>query len=274
MWQCSAYMIALAWREKEKKVVLLCLLQVFLAVAGNLVNLYVSPSILSVLERHASFSEFIATVLLFVLLLLFCSAAASYVDSNTIYGRITVRSVLIADINRKACTTSYPNLTDETFIRLSSKAQQAISNNREATEAIWETLASLMKNSIGFIIYLFLLVSLNLWLMIVILLTALTGYFVNKKLTGYGYRHREEEGEISAKIWYQIGQAKNYAAAKDIRIFGMKPWLQEISRQGHGCLYCFSPPRQQYLHMGGKYWIAFWHFCAMGWLTAFCFIWY
>ena len=97
-------MIALAWREKEKKVVLLCLLQVFLAVAGNLVNLYVSPSILSVLERQASFSEFIATVLLFVLLLLFCSAAASYVDSNTIYGRITVRSVLIADINRKACT--------------------------------------------------------------------------------------------------------------------------------------------------------------------------
>ena len=88
--------------------------------------------------------------------------------------------------------------------------QSAAGNKRyrEATEAIWETLASLMKNSIGFIIYLFLLVSLNLWLMIVILLTALTGYFVNKKLTGYGYRHREEEGEISAKIWYQIGQAK------------------------------------------------------------------
>lgn len=40
MWQCSAYMISLAWREKEKKVLLLCLLQVFLAVASNLVNLY------------------------------------------------------------------------------------------------------------------------------------------------------------------------------------------------------------------------------------------
>ena len=30
--------------------------------------------------------------------------------------------------------------------------------------------------------------------MLVILLTSLIGYFVNKKLTGYGYRHREEEG--------------------------------------------------------------------------------
>lgn len=65
--------------------------------------------------------------------------------------------------------------------------------------------------------------------MVVILLTALVGYFVNKKLTGYGYRHREEEGEISTKLGYQIVQIRNYSAAKDIRIFGMKPWIQEIT---------------------------------------------
>lgn len=229
MWQCSAYMIALAWREKEKKVLFLCLLQVFLAVASNLVNLYVSPSILSVVERRASIMELITTVLIFVLLIMFCSAATSYVNSNTLYGRITVRLAVIAAVNKKACTTSYPNLTDEKFIKLSSKSQQATSNNREATEAIWETLTSLMQNSIGFVIYLFLLVSLDIWLMLVILFTALIGYFVNKKLTGYGYQHREEEGEISAKLWYQIWQAKNYTAAKDIRIFGMKPLMQEIS---------------------------------------------
>ncbi len=229
MWQCSAYMIALAWREKEKKVLFLCLLQVFLAVASNLVNLYVSPSILSVVERRASIMELITTVLIFVLLIMFCSAATSYVNSNTLYGRITVRLAVIAAVNKKACTTSYPNLTDEKFIKLSSKSQQATSNNREATEAIWETLTSLMQNSIGFVIYLFLLVSLDIWLMLVILFTALIGYFVNKKLTGYGYRHREEEGEISAKLWYQIWQAKNDTAAKDIRIFGMKPLMQEIS---------------------------------------------
>lgn len=125
MWQCSAYMIALAWREKEKKVLFLCLLQVFLAVASNLVNLYVSPSILSVVERRASIMELITTVLIFVLLIMFCSAATSYVNSNTLYGRITVRLAVIAAVNKKACTTSYPNLTDEKFIKLSSKSQQA-----------------------------------------------------------------------------------------------------------------------------------------------------
>lgn len=229
MWQCSAYMIALTWREKEKKVLVLCSLQVLLAVASNLVNLYVSPSILSVVERRASFTELTVTILLFVLLLMLCSAATSYVNANTLYGRITVRLAVIAALNKKACTTSYPNLTDEKFIKLGSKSQQAVNGNRAATEAVWETLTSLMQNIVGFVIYLFLLVSLDLWLMVVILLTALVGYFVNKKLTGYGYRHREEEGEISAKLWYQTDQARNYCAAKDIRIFGMKPWIQEIT---------------------------------------------
>lgn len=229
MWQCSAYMIALAWREKEKKVLLLCLLQVFLAVMSNLVNLYVSPSILSVVEQRASMTELLTTVLMFVTLIMFCSAATSYVNSNTLYGRVTVRLALISAINKKACTTSYSNLSDEKFIKLGAKCAEVTSSNHQATEAVWGTLTSLVQNCIGFVIYLFLLVSVDIWLMLVILLTSLIGYFVNKKLTGYGYRHREEEGEISRKLWYQIRQAQNYTAAKDIRIFGMKPWMQEIT---------------------------------------------
>lgn len=38
------------------------------------------------------------------------------------------RSVLIADVNRKACTTSYPNLTDETFMQ--AQFQGAAGNNQ------------------------------------------------------------------------------------------------------------------------------------------------
>ena len=229
MWQCSSYMISLAWREKEKKVLLLCLLQALLAVMSNLVNLYVSPSILSVVERHAPVAELLTTVLVFVILIMFCSAATSYVNSNILYGRVTVRLALISAINKKACTTSYSNLTDEKFMKLGAKCQQATCSNHEATEAIWGTLTSLAQNCVGFVIYLFLLVSVDKWLMLVILLTSLIGYFINKFLTGYGYRHREEEGEISSKLWYQLRQAQNYTAAKDIRIFGMKQWIQEIT---------------------------------------------
>ena len=251
MWQCAGYMIVLAWREKEKKVLLLCLIQVIFAVTSNLVNLYVSPSILSVVERRAPMVELLATVLFFVLLLMVCSAVTSYVNSNTLYGRVTLRLAVISAINKKACTTSYSNLTDEKFISLGAKSQRATDSNSDATEAIWETLTMLAQNGIGFVIYLFMLVSVDGWLMLVILLTSLAGYLVNKKLTGYGYRHREEEGKISAKLWYQIQQAQNYTAAKDIRIFGMKPWIQEITDKAMAAFTAFHR-RAQNVYIWGS----------------------
>lgn len=50
MAQNTWFMIRLAWTSKEKKVLVLSLLAAVLAVARNLINLYVSPVILSVVE--------------------------------------------------------------------------------------------------------------------------------------------------------------------------------------------------------------------------------
>ena len=53
MAQNSWFMIKLAWTSGEKKVIVLSLLSALTAVALNLINLYVSPTILSVVERKA-----------------------------------------------------------------------------------------------------------------------------------------------------------------------------------------------------------------------------
>ena len=46
------FMIKLAWTSGEKKVLVLGLLSALLAVALNLINLYITPTILSAVERH------------------------------------------------------------------------------------------------------------------------------------------------------------------------------------------------------------------------------
>ncbi len=81
------------------------------------------------------------------------------------------------------------------------------------------------------IFYTFLLVSVNPLLLIIILATTIIGYFVNNYLSGYGYRHREEEAEHTKKMDYIDYQASDYSAAKDIRIFGLRPWLNELAKK-------------------------------------------
>ena len=228
MGQNSWYMIKLAWTSGEKKVIVLSLLSALLAVAMNLINLYVSPTILSVVERKAPVPELMGTITGFVLALMLVSAAAKYVNENTLYGRVSVRCEIIALLNKKATTTSYPNIFEERFKKLGAKSQEAINSNRAATEAVWTTLTELVTNLIGFAFYVVLVSSVQPVLLVVILATTIISYFIGNHVNEWGYRHREEEGEMENRMYYLDRRARDLTAAKDIRIFGLRPWLDEL----------------------------------------------
>lgn len=228
MGQNTWFMIKLAWTSGEKKVLVLGLLSACLAVAANLVNLYVSPVVLSAVERHVPVTELILTIVGFTLGIMLVSAASAYVNTNTLYGRISVRTEIVNLLNRKAATTSYPNVDDDGFRKLLTKSQECVNSNRAATEAIWSTLTELATNLLGFIIYVSLLTAVQPLLILVILATAVTSYFVGHYVYGYGYRHREEETEYERHMSYISVCARDFGAAKDIRIFGLRPWLEEL----------------------------------------------
>ncbi len=231
MWQNSLYMIKAAWTSGERGVIVLCAVTAFLSVASNLVNLYISPAILSAVERHVSISELVLTILGFTFAVMALSALSAYVNENVLFGRISVRTEILSRLNRKAATTSYPNIDDEGFKKLLEKSSECVSSNREATEAIWETLTSLLTNFVGFIIYVSLLSTVEPVLIVVILLTTVSGYFISKYLNGYGYRHRDEEAEYERHMSYVSDRGNDLPAAKEIRIFGLRPWLSELYRK-------------------------------------------
>ena len=112
-----------------------------------------SPAVLGVVERHGSLAELAATLAGFVLALMVVSAAANYVSTNVLFGRITLRSEIINLLNRKAATTSYPNREDDRFQKILSKASESTDSNQEATEAVWTTLTNLTASVLGFAVY-------------------------------------------------------------------------------------------------------------------------
>ncbi len=228
MGQNSWFMIKLAWTSGEKKVLVLSLLSAILAVALNLVNLYVSPAILSAVERHAPVADLLLTIVGFVLGIMLVSAASTYVNANTLYGRISVRCEILNLLNRKAATTSYPNVDNDRYRKLLTKSSECINTNQAAAEAIWTTLTTLTANLVGFIIYVSLLTSVQPLLILIILVTTVISYLIGNYLNGYGYRHREEEAEYERHMDYITGRARDLSSAKDIRIFGLRPWLEDL----------------------------------------------
>ena len=222
------FMIKLACTSQEKKVLVISFFIALLTIIQNLLNLYVSPVILSAIENHVSIQELLFTIVIFVLMIMLVSAALAYANQNVICGRISVRCEIVNLLNKKASTTSYPNIDDMKFKKLLTKSAEYTDNNDQATEAIWNTLTVLLINIVCFFIYAGLLTQIHPILILVILSTAGISYFISQRLDEYKYQHREEEAEYIHQMAYLLNRAADFGAAKDIRIFGLRFWLEEL----------------------------------------------
>ena len=229
IWQNVCYMLKLAW-DNHKSVLWLCIVWAALFLSINVAQLFIAPMVLEKVETSAPLTELLGTIGIFALTLIVLSGVHGYVDENILYGRISVRTLIINAINEKACTTSFPNSRDPEILKQQEKALRLCDSNREPTEHIWSTLTLILLNVSGFAVYLTLLASLNLFLILVVVVTTVIGFFVSKRINEWGYRHREEEAEFDKKLGYLRGKSNSIVLAKDIRIFCLSDWLNDLYR--------------------------------------------
>ncbi len=229
MWQNTAYMVRLAW-QSVKSVPLLCAATAALAVGNSLLELFVAPVILGRVEAAVPVDQLLLAILGFAGALIFAAALRAYTDSNVMYGRIGVRLKLLLMIHKKFCTMSYPLTEDPETIKQVERAGRAVAGNSQPTEAVWTTLTNLLQNGAGFVIYLLLLTALDPLLIAVVLVTTVAGYLVNRRVNEWSYRHRKEQDEYGEKMWYIATKAEDIKLAKDIRMFGLRSWLEDLYR--------------------------------------------
>ena len=226
------WMVKIAWKTR-KRVLLFCLLTAALEIVYNLAQLYLAPEILRRVESHAPLGSVLGTILFFTVLLFLTLSAKDYIKENTLFPRVDVRSAIIGMIGRKMNMTSFPNTLDADFIKLREKAYLATDSNREATELIWQTVTLLLQNIGGFLVYLTILSHLDWKLLAVVIVTCVVGFLVSRYTNNWLYAHRDAEEVYYAKKRYIRDKAESVELAKDIRIFGLQNWLNDLLNQVH-----------------------------------------
>lgn len=221
------WMIDIAYKNC-KRVLLFCVLTAVLEVLLNLTQLYIAPGIIKCVEQKTSIKILLMTILAYTLALFFINGFKKYIEENTLFARIEVRTKIIAMVSKKCNTTSYPNTLDANFIRLRDAAYFACEGNSEATEHIWQTLTMLLKNIGGLIAYLFILSSFDPFLLLLIILTCFISFFVSRYANNWHYANKIEGEKYYHKKRYIRDKAESIKLAKDIRIFNLKDWLNEL----------------------------------------------
>ncbi len=229
MWQNSAWMVSLAW--KHRKTVLWVTLGLAVATAGQtIIELLVAPAILSKVETAAPLGELFATIALFTGLLALAMGSRVYLEENAMSGRVEVRTEIIGLIGAKMCSTAYPNTLSTRFQESMERGLLACDGNSEATEAVWTTWTEILTNLMGFAVYLALLSGLHPALMAVVVVTAAASYLVGKRVDRWEYDHRKEQEGYLHRLGYVNQRGLDRKCAKDIRIFTLRPWLEDVRR--------------------------------------------
>ena len=225
--QNVGFLLGTAWRS-YKSVPLLCVGIAAATAGGTIAQLLLAPAVLARVETHAPLETLVGVILAFGAALFVLYGLKAYLAENALYGRIAVRTRLLMRVGNKMAETSFPNLLDTTFMKRCEKSLNVCSSNGEATEAIWTTLTDLLTNLLGFGVYLALLSGLHPFLLAVVLVTTVAGYLFSNHVNTWVYHHRDAEEEYWNRFGYLQRTATDRANAKDIRLFGLKPWLDEV----------------------------------------------
>ncbi len=225
--QNIGFMMKMGW-QAQKSVIFICLLLAILNVAVNMLQLFIAPTILADLEQSVPLDKLIETIVTFSLALFFVKMIRDYFDHMSYGGRNETRFLIRDAIIRKACTTAYSNATNPEFIKAQEDAIANTSSKSQATGIIWVTITAFLTHVADFMIYLLMLGNLNTFLAIVVLITSVIGYYVTKRMRQWGYVHRQERGKYLRQFNYISDKTESAALAKDIRIFGLASWLEDI----------------------------------------------
>ena len=249
MSQTLCFMCRSAW-ESAKQLFLICAAMIVANVGTNMVQLYVAPQILAKVEQAVPITELLSTIVLFSGALFLFMALNVYAERSSVATFVAARFHVVNKISYKSCTTSYPNVHDPEVLRLQTTALQATNSNNKAVENIWRTLVALLTNLICFVLYLRLLTNLNIFLALFVIVTSVAGFFCSKRINEWEYRHRDEKAHHIACMDYIRHMAGSIELGKDIRIFGLRPWLEEIYQDAMRLWDAFIVRREKTLLLG------------------------
>lgn len=228
LWQVTAYMLGVAWKGKHWSVFTVGISLALVTAGKTITELLFAPAVIGKLEQNAPLGSLLVTICGFAGLLLVLSFLFKYLDNLALFGKLQVRMDIMRFSALKRSMTSYPNLLDKKFLDLSAKVGRAVSTNSESVESFWASWEDILTNLFGFAVYLLLLSGLNGWLCLLVCATSVVSYLASKRINEWGYRHREEEADCMKQINYVQKIATDRQYGKDIRIFGLREWVEGL----------------------------------------------
>ncbi len=227
VWQNTVYVMKNAW-QTDKPMVIRMMVVIIASVAASLVQLYLPKTVVQLVTDQVTITELAIYIAVFSVVLGLFEALKIRHEMLQQLPRVGQRLSYCERINNKILQTDFVNLGKSDFEQATQKAQLLVNNNNSPTEAIFACIQTFIISIIGFLVYLLLLTSINPTILALVVCCTVISFFLRRKVNQWIH----DNDEIGTKGWNRLGfiyDAGNDASyAKDIRLFALGDWLQDI----------------------------------------------
>lgn len=213
-------------------------------------DLTIAPVILSKVEASVPLPELLGTIALFTLLLLLLCSMRNYLKSVSLAWSNQLLHHQITSVFHKECATSYPNRLSSRFQAAMKECYFYIYGSDGSYEQMLREFGTLLSAVMGFILYLTLLSRLQPLLLVLVIVTTAVSFLVSQHVQKWDVDHREERKSYRSRTLFVCNTIMANELPKDIRIFRMQPWLNEIHNKALGLFQAFCRRRQLHFMLG------------------------
>lgn len=172
---------------------------------------------------------FIKIIALLLLAITLCNGASQIVSSFLWMQRVYTRlGVFAGNLFKKCVYTDYKNIELQKNQKLLGKASNSIGSNWNGPEAVMNEAVNITITFLGIFTYGAVIFQIDWKILLSVLAMFIGNVSLQTAAIKYNDKHREEGSEIWRKKKYVFTKSTNISAGKDIRIFQLQHWFNEL----------------------------------------------
>ena len=225
--QNVAFTISNMW-EWDKFLVTISIAQAPLKVALVLSGLYIVRLVISLIERNTDIEMFIIQVSMFILLMLLLKIANNIFSAKIRWRQDKIRFYYNNMVNNKNMDSDYENIENPDGMNKMQKAFSTVMSPDSATQNIVNILVDVATSFLSVFSLFAIISTLSPILLIAMVTLTLIQHFINRAGYRWQHRHTEKWTPLDRKLNHINSVSGDFDRAKDIRLYSLKSWLQDI----------------------------------------------
>ena len=235
IFQNLSYCIS-ATRKNYPKLLVYCCLVILLNCTIPMISTFLPKIVIDEISSGEQLHHLLIVTVGLTGGLAIASGLQKYLDRLIFWNKFKMNTYFLRMVTKKGLTTDYCNQENEHFRNLQSESFASCNGNFSYYAQIYDAIVLFFSNVLGFLAYSGILVTLNPLLILFLCATTWISFRLNRKIIKWVEANNEEKVSYGQRMQYITEVSGDMLSAKDIRLYNMAEWMNQIYQANMGGL--------------------------------------